>query len=138
MSFTDSEIVPATLDLQGIWLHDPMDPEGSVFHLPYGGPPGSMTTDVAQESAHYAGREFPVVDFGEHQAISVPVAVHVPLGPDWLAQITRLRELPERRRIMVYRDGRARNITGMITGMVERDERWGSLASFTVSRMDAA
>lgn len=137
MSFSDSAVASATLELSGVWLHDPLDPEGTAINYPYGGARGRLNSDTLQEATYYAGREFPVLDIGQHRSVSVQATVHVENGPEWLTRINRLREVPSLRRALVYRDGRSRNLTGALSGLTEQDQAWGSEVSFTFTQMDA-
>lgn len=102
----------AAVDLQGVWLHDPSDPAGTVFHFAY-------NEDGAQESyaremvlSQYAGREFPVVDYGE--AVSQALAISLDtLDED--DDLDTLRGFLDRQTILCYRDKKGRRLYGALS-----------------------
>jgi len=134
VSFTDSDPETGTLVLQGVWLHDPLNAPESARQYRYGGPPGQRAAETPDQLDYYAGRELPVVDYSPHLSDSVQVAVTVPFGPDWATQIADAQAFSTARRSLTYRDGRGRNITGRLSGYMERDERHGTTCSFEMTR----
>jgi len=134
VSYTDSAPAQGTLALQGVWLHDPLDPQESARQYRYGGPPGQRATETPDRLDYYAGRELPVVDYSPHRADSVQVAVTVPFGPNWSDQLADFSVFALARRSLTYRDSRGRNITGRLSGYMERDERHGTTCSFDMTR----
>jgi len=134
VSFTDSEIASATLTLQGIWLHDPLSPAVTARQFLYGGPPGQLTSETPDRLDYYAGRELPVVDYSPHRADAAQVSMVVPFGPAWAEQVEGARAFARARRPLTYRDGRGRNVTGRLSGYMERDEKHGTTCSFQMTR----
>lgn len=134
MSYTDSVPVAVTLSVQGVWIHDPDDPDGTARNFPYGKASRSGTLDVAEQENVYAGREFPVVDFGEFTTERYDVRMDVPAGGSDLAA---LRAFVLARRPVVYRDNRGRVVApALLSGYREQDTETGSQVSVQVSRMD--
>lgn len=137
MPYTDSDPVEATLDLTGKWLHDPLDPESTAYNFPYG--PGSeASVDAAGVGTLYAGREFPVYDYGEHEEETLTASVQVPHGPTHATDLAALATFARAKRTLWFRDNRGRSAASTITSFKVKDERWGSLVSLTLARLDYA
>lgn len=137
MSYTDSDPVTVTLALEGVWVHDPDDPAGTIRSFRYGKAARSGTLDVAEQESVYAGREFPVVDFGEFTSERYDVRVDVPFGPTWAADVAALKAFILARKPVTFRDNRGRTVSpSRLTGYREQDVETGTQVSFTVARMD--
>jgi hypothetical protein len=136
VTYIDSDPETAGITFSGIWVHDPVDPEGSVRQFPYGDVNAlSSSIAVDQAGAHYAGRTHPVYDFGEHQTDTLAVTLYVP-EETWTADMAALREFAEARRVLVVRDTRGRVVHGALGGYAETDQTWGTQVVFTVTRAD--
>lgn len=137
MSYTDSAPVSATLALEGVWLHYPDDPEGTALNLRYGKASRSSAVGVSDQESVYAGREFPVVDFGPFTSYAVSVRADVPFGPEWDATLAALDGFARGRKPVVLRDNRGRVVSpGHLTGYQEQDAETGTAVSFSVSQVD--
>lgn len=136
MAYADSAVVTGTLPLQGVWLHDPQDPQGSVRHYPYGANARESSLEVEQEGTQYAGRTYPLVDYGEGEALAVGVSIDVPHGPDYQATLRGLEDVARLRRTLHLRDNRGRDIRGTLSGLKHTDQGWGSVVSFTITAVD--
>lgn len=136
MAYSESAPVTVTLALKGVWLHDPDDPEGTARNFPYGSAKRRAQKDGSVELTQFAGREYPVADIGPYRTQSVAVSVDVPHGPEWNARINEVRALPDLLKPVTYRDNRGRNFCGILSGVSEQDERWGSAVSFTMTRVE--
>ncbi len=134
MSYTDSVTAEGSLDLTGVWIHDPLDPEGTVEHYLYGASSRQTAIDTLGQTQHYVGREYPVTDFGEHEETVATIALQVPHGATWQAQIIRLEELARAKRTLWVRDNRGRSWLGTLEGFTIRDADHGSDVTFTVRR----
>ena len=137
MAYTDSAPATASITFQGLWLSDPLDPEDTVRQFWYGSAARSRSMSVAQTGLRYAGREYPVFDYGEQIADALSVRVDVPHGPDWADDLESLRSFAVAQRLVTVRDNRGRALTGALTGFDENDRDWGSQVSFTVTRADS-
>lgn len=136
---TDSAPVEATLILQGVWIHDPADPanaDDSAHHYPYGISGRGLDVDVVAEGKTYAGRAYPVFDFGENQAQTFTFNAQVPYGDTWLDDLTALRAFVDARATIHIRDARGRHVFGVLPSVSESDETWGTAVSGTVTTVD--
>lgn len=134
MPYTDSATATEGVAFLGLWVHDPIDAEGTIRQHLYGAAQRSAAVGVEHVGTHYAGREFPVFDFGEQRAETFDVRIDVPHGDAWRADMGALKELAEARRVVTVRDARGRSITGAMAGYSEQDMPWGTAVSFTVTR----
>lgn len=134
--YTDSIPLVVKIGLLGVWIHDPQDPAGTIRNYPYGKSNRSRQIDVSQSGSVYAGRRYPVVDYGEQQTDSLSITVVVPTGDDWLNNLTDLQEFAGVRRTLCFRDNRGRTLFGTMSGYRESDEDVGTVVSFTVDRVD--
>lgn len=137
-STTDSDPVDATLILQGTWIHDPSDPANAIdsaHHFPYGGAAGALEPDTGGAGTLYAGREFPVFDYGEHTTERLTGTAHIPHGTTWLDDLTALRGFITRRSTVCVRDGRGRRVFGVFRA-TESDQQWGTAVPWSVERVD--
>lgn len=134
MAYTDSEPATASLPLRGVWIHDPAHAEDSIASFPYGANARDTTLDPMGAGAFFAGRTYPVVDYGEHEDETVGCTVDVPHGPTYRADLLALEEFAKSKRALWFRDNRGRAIFGTMSGYKETDQPWGSAVSFTMTR----
>jgi hypothetical protein len=132
----DSVWTEATLTLQGVWLHDPLDPEGTAAQYLYGRSGRDEVIDVAASEVQFAGRTYPVVEFGEQQADTWTVRIIVPHGPAWASDMEALRAFVQTRRTLHFRDNRGRAAYCVLTGYRGSDRDEGTDVSLTVRRVD--
>lgn len=136
MSGTFSDPVVASGALDGVWLHDPDDPEGTAFNFRFGRGRRTGAVEVEAVDLQYAGRTFPVTDFGPYESERVAVEAVIPNGPDYAATRARLQEFVRARKPLFYRDNRGRAMLVRLSAAQDRDEDYGTSASFTVSRVE--
>lgn len=136
MPSTDSTSTTASTTFAGLWIHDPLDPAGTVRNYLYGRSTRSVGVDVAQQGLRFAGRTFPVVDFSEHQDDSFSVQIDIPEGPTTVTELEELMTFAQLRRVLCFRDNRGRLFFGTMHGYKESDQDWGTRVSFDVSRAD--
>lgn len=136
MPYTDSDTMEGTLEIQGVWIHDPDDAEGTATHYLYGKAMRATNLAVESSATLYAGREFAVVDFGETTTQQHPITLHVPFGTDWWAKLEALREFVLARKTLFLKDNRGRAVYGVPSGYTEDDQEWGTAVSFTWSRVN--
>lgn len=132
----DSSTDTASLTLTGLWLHDAQAPATTSRNYRYTGGATSSSLEATAVGSHYAGRSYPVFDFGESENASVALQVAVPFGEDWADDLARLQDLVTIRRSIVARDGRGRSMTGAPSGYTQSDEPWGTTVSLTVTETD--
>jgi hypothetical protein len=134
--YTDSAASEeVTLTLVGTWLHDPLDAQGSVLHLPYG-PPREHGVDAGGIATAYAGRTYPVTDYGEHEEETLSASVQVPHGPTYAGDLSALDGFARAKRTLWYRDNRGRSFAMGITSYRTADQRWGALVALVLARAD--
>lgn len=131
-----STLVTASVDLEGVWLHIPEDPGGTARNFRYGKAIRSANVDVTGSEILYAGRVFPVVDYGPQEHERVQARAQVPFGPDHAGDLAALRTLVRARRPVWFRDGRGRSFIGTLSDHEETDESFGTSVRFTMSRVN--
>lgn len=135
--FTDSTItqLETALQLQGVWIHDPTDPAFTVRQFLFGKDNRSTAVNTKGAIQVYAGRKFPVVEFGEHQEDDFSISVDVPHGPTYRTELGDLSDFMEAKTTLVLRDNRGRVAYGTMSGYNEADQAWGSTVGFKFSRV---
>lgn len=129
-----SAIVTPTIE--GMAVHDPADPAGTLVNYRFGQLGRSDSYDLVGESQQFEGRQFPTVTFGANESQVVSFAVDIPNGPDQRAEINRLRTLASSRKTLCYRDGRGRKLYGVIVGFRQTDDRAAVTVSIDVRRVN--
>lgn len=132
MTSTYSDPVASSVAFSGVWLHDPDDPAGTAYNFLYARSRRSGSLEVEAEENVYAGRTFPVVDFGPFESERVQVESHAVSAGD----VAALRGFVRLRRPLYFRDNRGRAFLCRISAMTDRDEDFGSTLSFTASRVE--
>ena len=125
-----------TLTLVGVWLHDPLDPQDTIYQYPYGRSARSGGIEVASKAQQYAGRTHPVVDYGENQLTTYQVQAVIPYGPTWDADLAAIRAFAEYRRTLMFRDNRGRAVYADFDGYKETDTDSGFTVSFSITEVD--
>lgn len=136
MPYTDSAPDEDSVSFMGLWIHDPLDPTGTIKNYMYGRSSRSVGVDVSQQGMRFAGRTYPVVDYSEHQEDSFSVTIQVPEGPTTATELLELLAFAELRRTLCFRDNRGRLFFGTMSGYQEDDQDWGTQVSFDVGRVD--
>jgi hypothetical protein len=134
MPYTDSASAEVTLALSGVWLHDPLDAEGTAADYPYGRANREHGIDTGGVATLYAGREYAVAEYGEHTGEPLSIAVQVANGPTFAADVSELEDFARSRRVLWLRDNRGRSFAGVMEGFRIKDERFGATVSFTFDR----
>lgn len=134
MPLQDSLVIEEELSLLGVWIHDPLDPEGTVASFPFGSAARDTSIDAMGAGSYFAGRTSPVVDYGEHEAEMVSVSIDVPHGETYRADLEKLEWFSRSKRSLWFRDNRGRAVFGVMAGFKHADAEWGSVASFTIER----
>ena len=136
MPFIDSDPSTEELDLQGVWIHDPLDPEATVKHYPHGKAQRSSQIDTGGTEQFFAGREKPVVDYGEHTGRTYFATIDIFESLTHQDEVEELTEFAELKRAVVLRDNRGREMYGIIYGFVVHDANWGSAVQFSFRQVD--
>lgn len=133
MTSTYSDPATITATLEGVWLHDPDDPEGTAYNFRYGRSRRAGSVEVEAQETQYAGRVYPVTDFGPYEREAVAVEA-TSVDP---ADLVALRRFVRSRKLAFYRDNRGRSMLAEVSAGADRDEDHGSTLTFTASRREA-
>ncbi|GAA4082748.1 hypothetical protein [Actinomadura miaoliensis] len=133
--YSDSDPATTRLELEGAWIHDPADPAGTVRHYRFGKATRDTKIDIGGTSLTFAGRRFPVVEYGEHQDDQYGIRVQIPDGDTYRAELDDLRAFAEAKTTLVFRDNRGRQMHGTMSGYAVDDQPWGAEVSFTFTRV---
>jgi hypothetical protein len=134
-TFSDPQTAVAP-ELQGVWMHDPVDPEGTIVQYLYGGAANNEAVGVSSTALQFAGRKYPVYDFGDPESNSFDLSITVPFSDTWYDEVAVLKALPLSRTTMCFRDSRARVFFGVVLEVKFADQMHGTQATFTVLRND--
>lgn len=133
---TESAVTEFTAPvLQGIWVHDVDDPQGTIRQYLYSEQGRKNVETVATNVQQFAGRTYPVYAYGENETREVGVTLQVPYGTNYADDMDALAALNVSRTQHVYRDGRGRLIFGSIT-VADTDTLYGSAVDITASATD--
>lgn len=134
MAISDSAPVVGTLLLQGVWIHDPDDPADTAVNYRYGRAARGTSLDVEANALQFAGRTYPVYDYGEQQQESYSVRIDV--ADDEPIKLRSLEGFATLRKTLMLRDNRGRRAYGTIEGFQEDDQDYGTAVGFTFNRVD--
>lgn len=143
MTSSDSATVElAASELQGVWIHDPDDPAGTIEWFAYGGIGRGDDLAVDQTLFTPVGRTYPLAEFGDSQTRQVDVTVTIPRGTDeftgleWRAQYNALLALVQLRKTLCYRDNRGRRLFGTVASVKGSDIDTGNTLTISVNQVD--
>jgi hypothetical protein len=136
MPTSDSDPGTGTLALTGVWLHDPDDAEGTATGFPYGAAAREHSYDTAGQGTLYAGRTYPVTDYGEHEEETLTVSIAVPHGSGYAADLATLASFARAKRTVWARDNRGRSLPATINSFKIQDQKWGATVAITLTRVD--
>ena len=135
MPYADSEPATTSISFMGVWIHDPTDAEGTVRTYVYGADSRDTAVDVEASGTQYAGRAFPVVDFGEGETQTETIRIVIPHGPSYQEDLEALKAWARLRRTLHLRDNRGRNLRGTMSALRLTDAGHGSDAQFSFGRV---
>lgn len=134
--FQDSDSVSSdTVTFKGLWVHYPENAQASSHNFLYGKNARSYDIELENSEMEFAGREFRVVEFGEHRTDDFDCEVVIPHGSDYNEERDALRDFATSRTTVVVRDNRGHVVFGVISDLSESHEDEGSGFSFTVLRV---
>lgn len=137
MASTDSAIASiAGPVLQGVYLHDPDDPEGTIHQFFYAPSGKTEQAAIASDMLVFAGRSRPVAEFGENQTETLDVEFTIPFDDSWASEVEQARATWSVFRTYAYRDGRGRTWYGVLRSIKYHDQENGTQVSFTFERVD--
>lgn len=136
MAFEDSSTETEELDLTGVWIHDPDDPEGTVKTYKHGQAQRASQIETLGTEQRFAGREKPVVDYGEHTSRFYSITINLFESLTHQDEVAELTSFAELKKALVLRDNRGRVMTGIMYGFVVHDAKWGSAVQFSFREVD--
>jgi hypothetical protein len=137
MSQTASNIVTGvSLSMRGSYIYRLRDEAGSLFVLPIGGVDSKDSRSRDSTALQFAGREYPVYDFGSGKSETLDRATTLTYSDDDMLRLSRLREMSTSSDTWVYRDKRGRKLFCVMTKYAETDISYGTTVSFTLTRVD--
>jgi hypothetical protein len=136
MAIKDSAPVVGTLLLEGVWLHDPDDPSNTATNYRYGRAARSTALDVEANALQFAGRVYPVYDYGEQQTENYSVRIELTDDEGGPAKLRSLEAFAVLRKTLMLRDNRGRRAYGNLEGYREDDQDYGTAVDFSFVRVD--
>lgn len=131
MPYTDSASTTESLQLEGLWLHDPDDATGTIVQYRFGRASRGTSIDTKPSELVFAGRTFPVFEYGEHESISYAIKIDMPETTTTQDDLQTLIDFAETKKTLCLRDNRGRLGFGIIDGFSINDTDWGTAVSFT-------
>lgn len=128
--FVDSEPVSVHISIERVAQIAPEDDLPSVIRLQYRrGEPTTLSAGIEPtgEQMNFAGRRYPVYEFGEFLTESYESSYSVRTQEEW----NRIKELAKSRKPVLYRDIRGNRFYGIISSL-KFDQDWYS-TDFTIS-----
>lgn len=123
----------AALSLMGVWLHDPADAAGTSKHFLYDGLRRTEDWSPVVELFRFAGRPRVVAQFGEmprEELLSVVIQT-----PDSSTR-DEVIALAQRKKILLYRDGRGRKYYVVVNSFSLTDDNAGGTVRLSLSVVD--
>lgn len=137
MATTDSNIVMGvSLSMRGSYIYRVGAEESTLFVLPIGGVDSKDSRGRDSTALQFAGREYPVYDFGSGKSETIDRSTTLTYSDDDVFRLARLREMSQSNDTWVYRDKRGRKIYCVMTKYAEQDIAYGYNVSFTLTRVD--
>lgn len=129
----EGDIETGQISFPSVWLHDPEDAEGTRHLFEFDG--RNKSNEIVPESSTYRfrGRRYPVAEFSSmtDQTLKIRLAT-----PHETGDAAAIMELLERRRTLLYRDGRGRKMYCIIPRLPTTDELWGGWVDLELQRVD--
>jgi hypothetical protein len=119
--------------LQGVWIHDPQDPQGTIRQYAFINSQATEARSLTGAALSFAGRAFPVFEFGDLQQRTAQLSLMVPVGTEWGAQLASLEDLLLSKRSWVYRDNRGRLLFGAVMSVSITDDPRGTVVDLTLT-----
>lgn len=131
-SFIESNVVGASVSLRGIWLHSVND--NTLVNVPYNRDIRA-TWKPTRTLNSFAGRRFPVADFGENEELSYAVIITT-VDEEDKTWFPRLQELIKRKEILCIRDYRGRKVFGVAEELDETQLYIGNEIPLRIDAVD--
>lgn len=122
-TFTDTHFTPESLNLRGIWLHDPDNPQATTVHFPTFERGRRSERMNMGELMQFEGRPLPMMDGADRSERIISVVAQV-RSQDVLEKYL---DLADSNKTLLYRDKRGRKMYCVLQNIVDEDTFWGSL-----------
>jgi hypothetical protein len=137
VSQTASNIVlDVSLTMRGSYIYRVGSEADTLFVLPVGGVDSKDAGGRDSTALQFAGREYPVYDFGSGKSETLDRSTTLTYSTDDMLRLSRLREMRYSSDTWVYRDKRGRKLFCVMTKYSETDIAFGYNVSFTLTRVD--
>jgi fibronectin type 3 domain-containing protein len=130
---SDSAVASKSITLSGVWLHDPLDPAGTIRNFRLQERNRTVQTNYAQTMMQFEGRNLPVADIAGQMTQQVQVTISCTSDSGDLAA---LYSLIGRQSTLLYRDTRGRKIYGVVAAIPETEDWWGANVQLTIQAVD--
>jgi hypothetical protein len=130
---SDSAVASASIMLSGVWLHDPINPAGTIRNFRLHERNRTVQTNYAQTMMQFEGRQLPVADIAGQMTQQVQVTISCPSGS---GDLDALYSLIGRQSTLLYRDTRGRKIYGVVAAIPETEDWWGANVQLTIQAVD--
>lgn len=133
-SFSDSSVATeGPVVLEGVWIHDPDDPQGTISSYRFGKDTRSDDREVKKGAIQFIGRTHPIYEFGTYQEDRVPFTVTTPgVNSDEYQSLIDWYEL---RKTVIFRDNRQRLVEGVLTSFSGSDTSVGNDVALTIEKV---
>lgn len=133
-----------SITLTGLWVHDVNDPAGTVLNLLYfnnssgstdGSLPNTRSWSATATQMQFAGRTFPVMEFGEAETFTLSQSkVTIPTSDNqWPALESMIRV---NKSTYCFRDGRGTCLFGSVPSYAETDLIFGNMVDLEITQVD--
>lgn len=142
VSYTDSAPTTVACVLESTWLTPFISAVGAVIPVnsEFRWPETGLSESPDRENIDllFAGREYPVTDFGIHKESNFGVTLDLPAGEfaAGYGDEAVLRGYALDGTMLVFRDKRGRKAYGRIAGLKFADSKYGKNATFTFKSLD--
>jgi hypothetical protein len=127
-TYSDSTVVSESISLTGVWLHDPMNPAGTIHQFRYDGGGRSENWQPTAALMQFAGRRLPVAEYDDTEQRSISVKLTMFKNSD---DREALERLIRSKNTLCYRDGRGRKMFCHALQLPIDDEVYGNTVSLT-------
>ncbi|MBC3938517.1 MULTISPECIES: hypothetical protein [Anaerotruncus] len=134
-NFVDSDPVFITINIGRVAQIAPEDDLTKIVRLQFRrGEPAMLSAEMepAGESMNFAGRKFPIYEFGEFLSESYDSSFSVRTREEW----DRIKELAISRKTVLYRDVRGNCFYGIISALQFDQDRYSTDFSISLLRVD--
>lgn len=137
MSQTMSNVVlDVMLAMRGSYIYRVGAEAATMFVLPIGGVDAKDNKSRDSTALQFAGRQYPVYDFGSGQGETLDRATTLTYSDEDILRLSRLREMSQSSDTWCYRDKRGRKIFCVMTKYTETDIAYGYTVAFSLARVD--